>query len=221
MKAFKKYKKYYIPVVTTFSFLGFFGAGLFLGIQSWNKQLYVQVRPSQIRGVASNSQETSLYSVSLEEINKKIQAQLFQNSKTIKKDASFGFYLGQFLIPNEVSGGYQFVCQKYSYVETTFVALDVSINGKQGLMVVQSPCLAKEEGFIGPTWLPVQEMRANEKQRFFESDTEETFIHFYDISFPLVSKWLLKSVKFFNSSEEDYIINYEPGSGISFQIQFD
>ncbi len=221
-KLFKKYKKIYKPVFFTLLVFGFLGVGFFFGVQSWDKQLYVQIYPSKFREIAGVKEEPSLYSVSLEEMNEEIHNKLFKNTKVLEVDSLFSFYLGNFLVPNTVDNNYQFVCQVYSSLELTFVSLDVTFNGKEGLMVVRSPCRMEDDDvFIGPFWLPLQSMREDSGKRFFTLEEKETLIHLYDISFHLVSNWLLSSVRFFNSPEDKgLVINYKPDQQNFFQLEF-
>ncbi len=221
MRVSKKYKKLYRPIFSTLMVLGFLGFGFFFGIQSWNKQLYVQVYPSKSRSLAGAQEKSSLYSISLEEMNQRVQSKLFKNTKTVETDSLFGFYLGHFLVPDTTDKGHQFICQFYSVLEATFVALDVTLNGEDGLMVVQSPCRMEDDVFIGPIWLPIQSMRKNLGQRSFTLEKEDTLVHLYNISFQLASKWLLSSVRFFNSPEDKgLVINYTPNEKVFFQLEF-
>ena len=221
-KKLKKIKKFYQLIFSTLLVFGFLGVGFFFGIQSWDKQLYVQVHPSKSRNPASANKESSLYSISLEEMNEKAQTKLFKNTKIVKDATPFRFYLGNFLVPSLTDDGHQFVCQAYSVLETTFVALDVTLNGEEGLMVVQSPCLIEDDAFIGPISLPLKSMRTKLDTRSFALEEEETLVRFYNISFQLASDWLLVSVRFFNSPEDrGLVISYHPNQEVFFQMNLD
>jgi len=217
----KTYKKFYLICGSALLISACVGLGFFFGIHSWDQKLYVQVQDAKTRSLAGATKETALYSVSLKDIQQKIKTQLFENTKTIQEGPLLGLYIGNFLIPNSEKGGHQFVCDVYSNLEMTFIALDITFNGEEGSMVMQSPCLMADEQFIGPAWLPFQNLKANHNQRSFALKDHQTFVHLYHISFHLVSKWLLTSVRFFNSPEEDgLILYYQPNTKPVFLLDF-
>lgn len=214
---FKKYTKFYRPALFVFSLFFIFGFGLFLGVSSWDRQLYVEAPPIQEDSTSHRTLATpeglNLYSTPLDKMNQDREQKLFGSTKTVWDKGLLGFYLGNFFVPDPHKDSHQFVCQSYLYLEATFVSLGVTVSGDEGSIVVLAPCLMEDEEFIGPFWIPVQKMLRDFVRQSFELPQKETLIHTYGISFSLVSRWLLKSVRFFNSPEEEGLrIDYNPNS---------
>lgn len=217
------------PLMLIKSFIGsafVLGLGFYIGFQSWDSKMYVQVDPTtKYRGLASESKsEDSFYSLTFAEANQKASYKLFKNSKVITSSESsktinqsenfLGFYLGNFLVPAKQSQGYQFICASYKYMEAHFTALGVRLSGESGLMVVQSPCIENNETWLGPFWIPKKQMLERAGQESFKIEEKDMYIHLYDTSFSLVSEWLLTSVRFFNSEEDEdedaLVVSFNP-----------
>ena len=112
-----------------------------------------------------------------------------------------------------------YICEAYSYFEATFAALGVNVSGDEGLLVVRAPCLTKNERLIGPVSLPVRQMSRDVIRQSFHVEDQDISIRIYGISFSLASRWLLTSVRFFNSPEEEgFSVEYESGSKSYFEI---
>lgn len=179
-----------------------FGLGGWLGLQSWDKNLYVSWK-AQTRGLAGEgSSQERILNLSSNQLIPNIGSALFEDSKVIDQEGLIQFYLKNLLIPNENSQEHAFLCEVFSSVEFSFTSLGINLSGDPGLMVVESPCRAEDMDFIGPFFIPKQEILANKQERAFEFEERETFIRFYKASLVLTPRWLLKSVRFFNTDNE-------------------
>ena len=203
-----KFFKILFPTLK-FAFIpsAFLAVGLYFGVQSWNSQLYVEVQPSKYRGLASENKPT-MYTSKLSHFNQALSKKVFNNLKmTQKQDGSLGIYVGNFLIPNKNNNNHEFVCQRYDFFEMRFETLDVQIHGDPGIMLLQSSCnMEDNKNFIAPFWLPTKSMLVSSRQykkRDFKFPEEKKFVKTYHIPFHLASEWMLASVRFFNSSEDD------------------
>ena len=204
----------------TFSVISpFVAMGLFLGITSWDKNLYVQWNPSKKRGLASvgDSSSPELLNLSYEQLVQRASSVLFSKHKVVRKGENTSFYLGNVLVPDSYSKSYRFICQIFPLVEFSFSALGISLSGEEGVMLVQSPCNSNEEDevFMGPFWVPHKRILASPSQEYFDMPEKGTSIRFYKASIVLTSSWLLKSVRFFNEAERDreLLVRFEPGEG--------
>lgn len=210
-----KFKKIIIPVCG----LGFvFCLGLFFGLKSWNGNLYVQWSPSQGRGVAGADSSKEILNLSSDRLTSSAESILFSQNKIIRQGDLLSFYLKNFLVHDPQFKKHRFICQIFPFVEFSFSALGVSLSGEEGLMLVQSPCNIENENFIGPFWIPYKQILENPSKRSFEISEEETFIRFYHASVVLTPSWLLKSVRFFDSNQEDneLIIRFTPNNQNSY-----
>ena len=199
----------------------FLAVGIFLGINSWNKTVYIQLKPEgRGRYVASDGGSDRLVSLSLQEYREQIHKKLFGRTKTEKNGAMSEFYLGNFLIQEE--GRHQWVCQAYSYLEMKFTALGLTLSGSTGEMVIQAPCQMENEDFIGPFPVPVEDIMNNPEQTAFSYDEKEISIRFYNAAPALTESWLLTAVRFFNSPEESgFVVRFIPGeSADAFELNF-
>ena len=71
-------------------------------------------------------------------------------------------------------------------------------------------CDIADEEFIGPFWIPFEEIVSHPAKRSFEFPEQETFIRFYNASISQTPVWLLKNVRFFNDKEaKDSLIDKE------------
>ena len=195
-------------------------AGVLFGVNSWNKTVYVQLTSGgQGRYTASENRNTEVLSLSLEEYREQIQKKIFGHTKTEDHGEWKKFYLGNFLIQKD--GTHRLICQAYSFVEMTFIALGVTHSGSFSEMVLQAPCrtgdteTTEEEEFIGPFPVPVGDILSRPDQKSFSIPEEEVLIHFYRAMTALKDPsitWLLKAVRFFNSPEEPgFIVRFIPG----------
>ena len=206
----KKFQKFFIPLC----FLGsVFALGLFFGLNSWDKNLYVQWSPSQGRGVAGADSSTEILNVSMEQLTQKASEVLFSQNQVIEKDGSIAFYLGNFLIPDTNSKKHRFICQIFPLVEFSFSAVGINLSGEKGLMVLQSPCNMENENSIGPFWIPNKEILAQPSKKSFELPEKESFIRFYNASTALTPSWLLTNVRFFSEGQKDneFLVRFVPG----------
>ena len=214
-------------------FIPFFGVGLFvvmglfLGVTSWDKNLYVQWNPSQMRGLASegDASPTELLNLSYEELVQDVGSVLFSKHKIDTRGENLAFYLGNVLIPDPYSKSHRFICQVFSVVEFSFSALGVNLSGEEGIMLVQSPCNSPEddEAFIGPFWIPYQRILASSTKKSFKIPEENTSIRFYNASIDYTPSWLLKRVSFFNENEKDkaFVVTFTPGeANPHFEVRF-
>ena len=206
-KALKKILKKFRKKIVAFALLGLalFGLGLFLGLRSWDKNLYVSWTPTG-RGLAGESEKETVLNISSNQLIPDMASVLFGANKIINQDGVIQFYLSNLLIPNENTQEHAFLCEVFSSVEFSFVALGISLSGDPGLMVVESPCRAEDMDFIGPFFIPKQDILANNTQKAFEFEEMETFIRFYKASIALTPRWLLKSVRFFNTDDENELL---------------
>ncbi|MCY4513022.1 MAG: hypothetical protein OXB86_04975 [Bdellovibrionales bacterium] len=116
----------------------FLAVGIFLGINSWNKIVYVQVKPGGKGRYVASTGKTELMSLSLEEYREQIQKKVLGNAKEGKlTDGIKKFYLGNFIVQEKE--GHQRICQAYSFIEMRFIS-NVSLSGSRGEMVIQAPC---------------------------------------------------------------------------------
>ena len=187
-----------------------FGLGLFLGLQSWDKNLYVSWTPKG-RGLAGESQSETVLNLSSDQLMPDMSAVLFKESQVTEEEGLIQFYLTNLLIPDQESGEHAFLCEVFSSVEFSFVSLGINVSGDVGLMVLESPCRVEDMDFIGPFFIPKQDIMADVTNKAFEFDEKETFIRFYKASIPLTPRWLLKSVRFFNpGDEEELLVPFDP-----------
>lgn len=196
----KKFQKILIPVCGLFSV---FTLGLFFGLNSWNKNLYVQWNPPQGRGIAGANSSPEILNLSSDQLTQQAGFALFSQNQVLEKEKLMAFYLGNVLIPDANSGKHRFICQVFPLVEFSFSAIGLHSSGEEGLMFIQSPCNTKNEDLIGPFWIPHKEILAKPYENSFEIPEKKTFIRFYNASIVLTDSWLLKSVKFFSEGERD------------------
>lgn len=200
-------------MISTCIICAVFALGLFFGLNSWNKNLYVQWNPSQGRGIAqANSSE--ILSLTSDQLTQKANFILFSQHQIIKEKDITAFYLGNFLVQESNSKKHRFICQIFPFVELSFSAVGVNFSGETSLMILQSPCLMKDESFIGPFWLPLERILAHPEQKSFELLDEKTFIRFYNTSILMTDKWLLTSVRFFKKEgqeDDELLIRFIPG----------
>ena len=214
----------------------FLAVGIFLGINSWNKTIYVQLKPGGKGRYVASAEETEVVSLSLEEYREQIQKKIFGRAKEGGKNEGFKeFYLGSFLI--QEGEGHQRICQAYSFVEMKFTALNVSLSDSLGEMVIEAPCQQTEievpceqapcqqiktEEFIGPFLVPIDEILNNPEKDFFSIEDKGISIRFYDAALALTDSWLLTAVRFFNSPDEDgYVVRFIQGEETdAFELNF-
>ena len=194
--------------------------GFFLGLQSWNKNLYVSWKPTSERGLAEEDQTQILVNLSLEELTAKADKILFENARLIEDKEQLIFYLGNFLIPDQSTGEHRFLCELFSYVEFSFAAIGMSLSGDHGIMILQSPCRQEEEFELGPFFIPHKKLLSSPEKRSFEFEEIDSYISFYRASLILTPSWILKTVRFFNEedSEKEFIIKYNPKTSEPFEI---
>ena len=223
----------------------FLAIGIFLGINSWNKTVYVQLKPGGKGRYVASAEGTEVVSMPLEEYREQVQKKIFGHAKEGEKTEGFKeFYLGSFLI--QEGEGNQRICQAYSFLEMKFTALDVSLSGSSGEMVIEAPCQQigiedeefikfierlsakgqqieiEGEEFIGLFPVPIDEILNNPEKEFFSIEEKEISIRFYDAALALTDSWLLTAVRFFNSPEEDgYVVRFIPGEETdAFELNF-
>ena len=180
--------------------------GLFLGFQSWNKNLYVSWKPMG-RGLAGESKEELVLNLSSEQLISNFKTVLFEDIQAIDEEGLVKLYLRNLLIPNKKTKEYAFLCEIFSFVELSFSSLDISFSGEPGLMLVESPCREKDMDSIGPFFIPKKEILADKGKSSFEFEEMETFVHFYKASIALTPRWLLKSIRFFNKDNEEELLS--------------
>ena len=199
----------------------FLAVGIFLGINSWNKTVYVQLKPGGKGRYVASAEETEIVALSLEEYREQIQKKIFGHTKIVASEGIKEFSLGNFLIQGE--GGHQRICQAYSFLEMRFIPSNVSLSGSAaGEMVIQAPCQIEDEEFIGPFPVPIDEILNNPEKDFFSIEEEEISIRFFNAAIALTEAWLLTAVRFFNSPEEDgFIVRFIQGEETdSFELPF-
>ena len=200
----------------------FLALGVFLGINSWDKTVYIQLKPEgRGRYVASTGgEDDKLVSLSLREYREQIHKKLFGRTKTEGEGEVREFYLGNFLIQED--GAHQWICQAHSYLEMKFTALGLALSGSAGEMVIQAPCQMENEEFIGPFPIPVENIVSHPEQTAFSDDEREVSIRFYNAAPALTESWLLTAVRFFNSPEESgFIVRFIPGEEAeAFELNF-
>lgn len=202
-QAFNHLKKFKKSVFYAGLCCGLFALGLMFGLNSWNKNLYVQWSPSTSRGLAGVNDESQILNLSSEQLSGDIRETLFFNSQTGYEEDMLFFYLGNFLTYTSEEEEYRFICQAFPLVEFSFSALGLSLSGDAGLMVIQAPCNMEDEEFIGPFWIPYKEILAHAEAREFELPEQETFIRFYNASPILTPQWVLQTVRFFYDEGDD------------------
>lgn len=207
----KKFKKNFI-LLCIFCFI--IAMGLFFGLNSWNKNLYVKWSPSQGRGIAGVNSSTKILNFSSKQLMQKVNSTLFSQGQVIEEGDLMAFYLGNFLVQDSHSGKHRFICEIFPLVEFSFSAMGINLSGEEGLMLIQSPCNMEDEDFIGPFWIPNKEILAEPSKNSFELPEEESFIRFYNASILLTPSWLLKNVRFFSEAEQDdeFLVRFVPGS---------
>ena len=203
-----------------------FALGLFFGLGSWDRNLYVQWDPFQGRELAGDGANSSpeILNLSSKQLIQKADEVLFSQGQVEIEGDLMAFYLGNLLISDPKSNTHQFVCEVFPEVEFSFSAMGINLSGESGLMVVQAPCNMEREDLIGPFWLPYKEILANPSKRAFELPEQETYIRFYKASIVLTPSWLLTSVKFFQADQIDnedqianeFLVSFKPGSEKAF-----
>ena len=210
----QKFQKFFIPLCVLFSALAL---GLFFGLGSWDKNLYVKWSPSPGRGIAGGDSPIEILSLSYDQLTQKASSALFSRNQVIEKEGLMTFYLGNFLVQDLHLKKHHFICQIFSLVEFSFSAMGINLSGEEGLMILQSPCNMKDKNFIGPFWIPKQDILAQSSNHFFELPKHETFIRFYNASIALTPSWLLTNVRFFNKGQDDeFLIRSIPGEQNSY-----
>ena len=199
-KAFKSSKKTALYIGLG---LGLFVLGLLFGLNSWDKNLYVQWRPSLDRGLAGLNEEPEILNLSSAQLSGDIRETVFFHSETGQEEDRLFFYLGNFLVHDHSAGEHRFICQIFPLAEFSFSGFGLSLSGDAGLMVIQAPCNMEDEEFIGPFWIPHREILAQSEEREFSLPEEETFIRFYNASPLLTPQWILQTVRFFHNEEDE------------------
>ena len=184
-----------------------FSCGLVIGLKSWNKNLYVSWTPSTKRTLALAENRQNLLNLSTESLSKKPSEILFSQQKISQEKGLLSFYLGNILIPDSRTQKHQFICEVFPLVEFSFSALGMSLSGERGLMLVQSPCNMKDMDWIGPFFLPQEEILSQPEKKSFHLANKNTFIRFYNASIELQPQWLLSSVRFFNAdNSQEFLV---------------
>ena len=193
--------------------------GLFFGLNSWNKNLYVSWTPKSQRGLAEEGSQ-NLLNLSSENLTQTASSILFSNQKIFQDKGFLSFYLGNILIPDKETKQHRFICEVFPLVEFSFSALGMSISGEKGQMIVQSPCNMEDVDWIGPFWLAQDEIIANSEKQSFHLEDKETFIRFYNASIELTPSWLLSRVRFFNNNDsEELLIQLNPNQTPYFELE--
>ena len=212
----KKVQKWFLSV---FILSVVFSFGLTVGLKSWNKNLYVLWTPANDRTLAMADNSKDLLSLSSEDLIKEPSSVLFSQHQIFQEDGLLSFYLGNILIPDSNTQKYQFICEVFPLVEFSFSSLGMSLSGEKGLMIVQSPCNMKDMNWIGPFWLPQEEMLSHPEKKAFELKEKETFIRFYNASIELTPSWLLSSVRFFNKDNyQEFLVQLSPKQTPYFEL---
>ena len=207
----KKFQKIFIPLCLLSSALAL---GLFFGLSSWDKNLYVKWSRTPSRGIAGEDSPIEILSLSYDQLSQKASSVLFSRNQVLEKENLVAFYLGNFLAQVPHLKKHHFICQIFSLVEFSFSAIGINLSGEEGLMIIQSPCNMKDKNFIGPFWLPKQDILASSSKSSFELPEYDTFIRFYNASIALTPSWLLTNVRFFNKGQDnEFLIRFVPGKG--------
>jgi len=213
---FFKYKKPLFLIAGGFSL---FSLGLFFGLNSWDKKLYVSWNPSSQRDLAGEDQDEFLIELSPEEMVEKADQILFNNIRLLDEEDQITFYFEDMLIPDRDSGSYRFLCEMFSHVEFSFAPLGIKLSGDPGSMILQSPCRKEQEFELGPFYFFKKKMLATPKERSFEFEEQEDYISFYRASLWLTESWLLKTIRFFNrENSKEFIVVYNPENNDPFEV---
>ena len=197
-----------------------FALGLFFGLNSWNKNLYVSWTPTSQRGLAEEGSQQNLLNLSSENLTKTASSILFSSQKTFQEEGFLSFYLGNILIPDKETKQHRFICEVFPLVEFSFSALGMSLSGEKGLMIVQSPCNMEDVDWIGPFWIAQDEILSHPEKKSFQIEDKETFIRFYNASIELTPSWLLSTVKFFNKADnQELLIQLSPNQTPYFELK--
>ena len=213
-------------VIYVFPVLSVFALGLFFGLNSWDKNLYVQWSPMIKRGLAGlEGDEENILNLSSDQLVRDPASILVADSKVVESEEGdhLAFYLGNFLAPPPTHSRLQmaaqeraFICQLYDFVEFSFVATGLRLSGGYGSMILRSPCNMEDELNIGPFWIPREEILSSDTETVFELPEEDTFVRFYNASIVLTPEWLLETVRFFNEAqveeeeEQELLIHLDP-----------
>ena len=194
--------------------------GLFFGLNSWNKNLYVSWTPATQRGLAEEGSQQNLLNLSSENLTKTASSILFSSQQIFQEEKFLSFYLGNILIPDKETKQHRFICEIFPLVEFSFSSLGMSLSGEKGLMIVQSPCNMKDVDWIGPFWLAQDEILSHPEKKSFHIEDKDTFIRFYNASIELTPSWLLSTVKFFNKEDnEELLIQLSPNQTPYFELK--
>ena len=212
----KKIPKWLFP---TFLLFAMFFLGLAFGLKSWNKNLYISWTPSSQRTLAMAGDHKNLLNLSAEDLVKDPSAVLFSQHRVQKEEELLSFYLGNILIPDNETQKHRFICETFPLVEFSFSALGVSISGEKGLMLVQSPCNMEDMNWIGPFWLPQEEILSHSEKNTFKLEEKDTFVRFYNASIELTPSWLLSSVRFFNKEDnQEFLVQLKANQTPYFEL---
>ncbi|MDE0092071.1 MAG: hypothetical protein OXN83_02155 [Oligoflexia bacterium] len=215
---FSKIKKWIIPLSVL---IAVFALGLLFGLNSWNKNLYVSWTPSTARDIATAESHQNLLNLSATVLTQKASSTLFAQHQVVEKEGLLSFYLGNILIPDSKTQEHRFICEVFPSVEFSFSSLGMSLSGEKGLMIVQSPCNMEDMDWIGPFWLPQEEMLSHPEKKSFQLEEKDTFIRFYNASIELTPSWLLNTVRFFDGEEEqeEFLIQLQPNQTPYFELK--
>ncbi|MCY4321055.1 MAG: hypothetical protein OXC37_01415 [Bdellovibrionaceae bacterium] len=183
-------------------FVVIFGMGLIIGLISWNSNLYVSWIPSTKRTLAMAGNQSNLLNLSSDSLTEDPSSVLFSQYEIFQENNFLSFYLGNILIPDPKTQTHRFICEVFPIVEFSFSALGVNLSGEKGVMLVQSPCETEDIDWIGPFWLPQNEILSHPEKNTFQIEEKDTFIRFYNASIELTPSWLLSSVRFFDKEKE-------------------
>ena len=202
--------------------MAIFSFGLVFGLNSWNKNLYVSWSPSTQRGIATDKSQKNVLNLSSENLTQKASSTLFSQNQVSKENGLLSFYLGNVLIPDTSTQKHRFICEVFPLVEFSFSALGMSISGEKGLMIMQSPCNMEDIDWIGPFWLPQEEILSHPEKDAFQLEDKDTFIRFYNASIELTPSWLLSTVRFFNKeNSQEFLIQLSPNQTPYFELSLE
>lgn len=211
--------------IQKWAFAGFvlvavFALGLVSGLKSWNKNLYISWAPSNQRTLAMAENHKKLLNLSSETLTKEPSSALFSQHQVFQEEGLLSFYLGNILIPDNKTQKHQFICEVFPLVEFSFSALGMSVSGEKGLMIVQSPCNMEDIDWIGPFWLPQEEILSHSEKNSFQIKEKDTFIRFYNASIELTPSWLLSTVRFFNKEDnQEFLVQLSPNQTPYFELK--
>ncbi|MBX7231292.1 MAG: hypothetical protein K1X29_04305 [Bdellovibrionales bacterium] len=143
-------------------------------------------------------------------LSKKIQERVIGEAVIVQHSENIGIQLGQFVIEGNENRKI-LACSVYNKVQLKFMAQGEASAGGSPMMTVESDCRISEENIlmIQPIWVPTKIIlfSPTSTKHFSFEGSEPISIEFQDINEQWPRKWILQSLKMYNSENKEQQIS--------------